>query len=150
MKLSWGVIASSLYCTAAAARDAHVYLFDNAPRTSSQASSTVDPETARLILAQRLGLSRFHSIKNPTDETLKQLNAFGGKSQKLFGAEDPAKSKAHVLVWIEGVEDAKGMHAKRVWMRIGSQSWQLSLKTPNHGRRASPWRTPLSQRTTRA
>lgn len=111
MKLSWGFITSSLYCAASAAQQGNVYIYDPVPRTSPQAATTVDATTARLILAQRLGLSRFHTIeKTRSEESLKQINAFGGRHQKLFGGEDADRTQAHALVWIEGVEDVEGMH----------------------------------------
>lgn len=93
MKLSWGVFFSSLYCTAAAT------------------SPTVSPNTARLIIAQRLGLSRFHSIEHPDAETIRHINAYGGRQPKLFGAEDAAESRAHLLIWGYdglGADGAKG------------------------------------------
>ncbi|KAH7399305.1 hypothetical protein BKA66DRAFT_545470 [Pyrenochaeta sp. MPI-SDFR-AT-0127] len=86
MKLSWGFVASSLYGSALAVRP------------------SVGPETARLILAQRLGLSRFHSIAHVDPETIRHINAFGGRQQKLFGGDDAARSKAHLLMWIEDAE----------------------------------------------
>lgn len=107
MKLSWGFAVSSLVYAASAAQDGRIYILDPTPRASSlQAATTVDPATARLILAQRLGLARFHSIdKTCSDESLGQINAFGGVQQTLFGGEDVA-TQAHALVWIEGVDDA--------------------------------------------
>jgi hypothetical protein len=83
MKLSWGFLLSSLYCTASAARP------------------SVSPNTARLIIAQRLGLSRFHAIEHPNAETIRHINAFGGRQPKLFGGEDADSSRAHLLVWRE-------------------------------------------------
>jgi hypothetical protein len=109
MKLARGLALSSIYSIASAAATGHVYIQDSAPRPSSQASSSVDPETARLILAQRFGLSRFHSIKNPSEETVQQINAYSGRQQKLFGGEDAEATQAQVLVWVEDVEDVKGM-----------------------------------------
>ncbi|KAK7191774.1 hypothetical protein PSPO01_02223 [Paraphaeosphaeria sporulosa] len=110
MKLSWGFITSSLYYAAFAAQSGSVYIFDPVPRTSPQAATTVDATTARLILAQRLGLSRFHTIEQTrSEESLKQINAFGGRHQKLFGGDDADRAHAHALVWIEGVEDAEAM-----------------------------------------
>ncbi|KAH5403966.1 hypothetical protein HBI88_172650 [Parastagonospora nodorum] len=90
MKLSWGLFFSSLYCTASAA------------------SPAVSPETARLIIAQRLGLSRFHSIEHADAEAIRHINAYGGRQQKLFGGDDADQSKAHLLMWIEdeSLEDA--------------------------------------------
>jgi hypothetical protein len=83
MKLSWGIFFSSLYCTATATRP------------------TVSPNTARLIIAQRLGLSRFHSIDHPDAETIRHINAYGGRQPKLFGGDDADRSRAHLLIWRE-------------------------------------------------
>ncbi|KAH8732815.1 hypothetical protein GQ44DRAFT_696483 [Phaeosphaeriaceae sp. PMI808] len=87
MKLSWSFFLSSLYCTASATRP------------------SVSPDTARLIIAQRLGLSRFHSIGHVDADAIRHINAFGGRKQKLFGADDVDRSKAHLLMWIEDGTD---------------------------------------------
>lgn len=58
-----------------------------------------------MILAQRLGLSRFHSIKNADAEAIKNINAFGGRQQKLFG-EKADTSRARLVVWIEDGDEA--------------------------------------------
>lgn len=105
MKLSWGLVASSLYCAAAAATNGHVFTFDGSATHAAPASSPVDPETARLILAQRLGLSRFHSIKNANAAAIKSINTFGGRQQKLFG-EAADTSRAQLLVWLEDADEA--------------------------------------------
>lgn len=105
MKLSWGFVASSLYCAAAAAKTGHVFTFDGTTDHAAPASSPIDPETARLILAQRLGLSRFHSIKDASSEAIKNINTFGGRQQKLFG-EQADTSRAQLLVWLEDAEDS--------------------------------------------
>ncbi|CAE7000418.1 hypothetical protein PTNB73_09591 [Pyrenophora teres f. teres] len=86
MKLSGAFAASSLCCAVFAARP------------------TVTPETARLIIAQRLGLSRFHAIEHADAETIRHINTYGGPQQKLFGIEDAHVSRAHLLVWAEDVE----------------------------------------------
>jgi len=112
MKLTWGLALSSLYSAACAAGVGHVYIHDSLPRSSPQASSSVDPDTARLILAQRLGLSRFHSIKNPSEEVVQQINAYKGKQQKLFGGEHPEATQAQLLVWVEDVDDVAGTERK--------------------------------------
>ncbi|EMD94266.1 hypothetical protein COCC4DRAFT_79511 [Bipolaris maydis ATCC 48331] len=86
MKLSGAFLASSLSCAVLAARP------------------TVSPETARLIIAQRLGLSRFHSLEHADADTIHHINTYGGKRQPLFGADDADVSKAHLLVWAEDVD----------------------------------------------
>jgi hypothetical protein len=109
MKLSWGLTLSSLSCAASAAREAHVYFYDAISGTATQAPSSVSPETARLILAKRLGLSQFHSIDSPSKDTIKQLNAFGGRQPKLFAGKSDRSSKHHDLIWFDDVEDINGM-----------------------------------------
>jgi hypothetical protein len=109
MKPSWAFALSSLYSVTCAAGVGHVYIHDSIPRPSLQVSSSVDPETARLILAHRLDLSRFHSIESPSDKVLQQINAFGGRQPKLFGGEDPDRTQAQLLVWVEDVDDVTGM-----------------------------------------
>lgn len=105
MKLSWGLVASSLYCAAAAAKNGHVFTFDGSKDHAAPAPSPIDPETARLILAQRLGLSRFHSIKDADAEAIRNINTYGGRQQKLFG-ENADTSRAQLLVWLEDAEES--------------------------------------------
>lgn len=105
MKLSWGFVASSLYCAATAAKNGHVFTFDGTNNHAAPASSPIDPETARLILAQRLGLSRFHTIKDADAEAIKNINTYGGKQRKLFG-EEADTSRAQLLVWLEDAEES--------------------------------------------
>lgn len=106
MKLSGGLILSALSCAAHAANTGHVFVFDPVQaRTAPQSPAEVSPETARLILAQRLGLSRFHSLESADDRVLDQINAYGGR-QRFFHD----RSQAHTLVWIEDAEDVRGRH----------------------------------------
>ncbi|ORY15022.1 hypothetical protein BCR34DRAFT_585369 [Clohesyomyces aquaticus] len=106
MKLSWSFLFSSLLaCSAASPKAGLVYVYDPDTPATSQQSPSVSPETARLILAQRLGLSQFHSIKDASDELIGQLNAFGGRQQRPFGV-DNIRNKAQALIWIEDVDDA--------------------------------------------
>ncbi|KAF2187712.1 hypothetical protein K469DRAFT_685593 [Zopfia rhizophila CBS 207.26] len=67
----------------------------------------MSPATARLIFAQRLGLSQFHSIKDANDEVIEQINAYGGRQRKLFGGDED-RNNAHALIWIDDVEDIAG------------------------------------------
>lgn len=113
MKLSAGVLLSSLYCSAAAASQAaHVFIYDPlAAKAAPQELSSVSPETARLILARRLGLSRFHSIEDADDDVLGQLNAYGGRQALFNGPSAREHASAHVLVWMEDVDNVEGWHA---------------------------------------
>ncbi|KAF2118123.1 hypothetical protein BDV96DRAFT_610977 [Lophiotrema nucula] len=68
-------------------------------RTGAPALS---PETARLVFAQRLGVSRYHSIKHVDEETVQHINKYGGPQQKLF--REKHENPARVLIWIDDVE----------------------------------------------
>ena len=109
MKLSLSFIVSSLLGAVSASKVGHVYTYDPIANASPQppSSSSVTPDTARLIFAQRLGLSRFHSIRHASEGDIQQINAYGGRPQKLFG-EDRERTQARILVWVEDVEDVAG------------------------------------------
>jgi len=126
MKLSWGFVASSLYCAAAAAANGHVFTFDGTATRAAPASSPIDPETARLILAQRLGLSRFHSVKDADAAAIKSINTYGGRHQKLFG-EDADTSRARLLMW---VDDASEDLAEEL-RDISTASFDISSPPPS-------------------
>jgi hypothetical protein len=111
MKLSWGAILSSLYCSAQASKQGHVFLFDPVAKAAPASPPAVSPETARLILAQRLGLARFHAIKHVNDQVIDQINTFGGRPQRFFqGKNIPDRNDAHLLVWVEDADDVKCGH----------------------------------------
>ncbi|KAF2204458.1 hypothetical protein GQ43DRAFT_409402 [Delitschia confertaspora ATCC 74209] len=107
MKLSWGFTLPLLYCSASASSNpGHVYIWDSAAQVTNKQPPSVSPETARLILAQRLGVSKYHAIREPNEEQIRHINEFGGRSPALFGG-DQSGNGAHALIWIDGVEDAR-------------------------------------------
>lgn len=72
--------------------------------STSSGSDVVSPETARLILAQRLGLSQYHSLREADEATLHSLNAYGGTRQRLFEDGPGGSGLGRVLVMVEAVE----------------------------------------------
>jgi len=109
MRLLPTALWSSLLCAGATvAGDAAVYLYD--PATSrSVAPNRVSPETARLIFAQRQGISQFHSLESLDKERLSQIEQYGGKPQQLLGLDDERDMLRRPMVVVEGVsDDAKG------------------------------------------
>lgn len=112
MKLSGGVCLASLtsYAAATAATVGHVFVFDpvRVDAAPEQAPS-VSPETARLILAHRLGVSQYHSIEDAEDEELiNHLNQYGGNQELFADDRSQDRSSAHALVWIDDVDDIGG------------------------------------------
>ncbi|MCJ1361274.1 hypothetical protein MMC16_000372 [Acarospora aff. strigata] len=99
------VYAGLLTVVHAKAPVASVYDFEptsKQPRDSLVAD-VVPPETARLILAQRFGLSQYHSLKGTDEETLRHLNELGGSQQLLLEEEESHRGK--FLVIVEGVQN---------------------------------------------
>jgi hypothetical protein len=104
--LQWLLCAASSSVTAAPAA-AKVFVYDS--DVASQASpspETVDAATARLILAQRLGLGQFHIVSGADDESIRQINTFSAQRQPLFGHERHAEPTSRVLIVVEGIEES--------------------------------------------
>lgn len=112
MRLTWASV-TPLLCAAGLAAAAtpvgHVYLFDADRTTSSTpAPRPVSPETARLIFAQRLALSQYHSLHGQDEEALQHINSFGGRPQRLLGLDEDPQLRAMVVV--EGVDRPEGQY----------------------------------------
>jgi hypothetical protein len=106
--LSWLLAAGPAIASASAAAG-QVFLFD-VEAAPQQTAETIDPATARLILAQRLDLSQFHSIADADDEAIRLVNDFGGQTQQLFGSGSHVESRSRVMIVVEGIQDPLGMH----------------------------------------
>ncbi|KAF2742614.1 hypothetical protein M011DRAFT_529727 [Sporormia fimetaria CBS 119925] len=107
MKLSGLTLLSSLYCSAAAAATGHIFVYDPfGAKTDRSHTSTVTPETARLLLAHRLGLSQYHDLgTNVGDDVVELLNAFGGEQDLFADPHTQDKASRRALVWVEDVDD---------------------------------------------
>jgi len=101
-----GFTSVLLLAGAVSAEVAHVLLPDHAtPQTKPR---IVSPSDARLVLAQRLGLSDFHSLKDANEETVEALNALGGKAQPLFGGQIQTETPRRAIIVVEEAEDLFG------------------------------------------
>jgi len=96
---------------------AHVYDLSAASvhRPAASISDSVSAETARLILAQRLGLAQYHSLKGVDEQTIRQLNDFGGSPQRLLSKGYGDSSPGKLLVIVEGIQnpDSKQLSASK-------------------------------------
>jgi hypothetical protein len=113
MKLSGGVLLTSIasHAAVAAASNGHVFIYDPVRNAAApDQAPSLSPDTARLILAQRLGVSQYHSIGDTAgdDEIIPHLNAYGGIQELFTDDHTQDKSFAHALVWVEGVDDVEG------------------------------------------
>lgn len=98
------LLASVATSVSSISPEAPVYIFDKTSRSSGKEPPSTDPETARLLLAHRLGLSQYHSLKDADSRTLQLLNEFGGAPGSLFDIDEKEDETRRVLVIVEGVE----------------------------------------------
>ena len=102
--IAWASTVSQSFATSP---QTLVYLSDNEHSGPFELPS-VTPNTARLLLAQRLGLSQYHELGDPNDSILDILNGYGGSRQHAFAPQDESPIHGHLLVIIEGVEHPEG------------------------------------------
>lgn len=103
MRSALVALLAALAAAVQAASEASVWTFDRDSLPSIKPSS-ISPENARLILAHRLGLSSYHSLKDADESTINLLNNFGGAEKPLFN--EPSETEGRrLLVIIEGLED---------------------------------------------
>lgn len=99
---TWGAAATAL-------SQPIVYTYDPQSSPSSDTTpDTVDPDTARLIFAQRLGLSQFHTLGDVDETTLRHINAYGGQGQELFGLSSQRGERSRAFLMIEGAREIPG------------------------------------------
>ena len=89
--------------------EALVYLSEGSHLPSEWSLPSISPVTARLLLAQRLGLSQYHSLGDADEGTLLNiLNTFGLHQTGVFEEKDDASGTEKVLVIIEGLSNPEG------------------------------------------
>lgn len=88
MRLSTSLWLPALASLVQAATSQVGHLYISEPNTSRRIpeTTTVTPETARLILASRLGLDRYHSLGSANEDTINAVNKFGAQ-QELFTSD---------------------------------------------------------------
>ncbi|KAI9698472.1 MAG: hypothetical protein M1836_004053 [Candelina mexicana] len=107
MRILLGFLASTILgCTQATSSTGFVYTYDRKSPHSNRDPQKASLDTARLILAQRLGLSQYHSLGGIDGLTLQQINAFGGERPRLLGDVEAIKP-AQLLVMVDGAQNPK-------------------------------------------
>lgn len=98
----------------AASQSAVVYTvgsFSTLPKVASDIPS-IQPQTARLLLSQTLGLSEYHTLKGASEDTLQDLNGLAETQTPLFDGSHHNQSRQRVLLIVEGIEKPEGIHLK--------------------------------------
>ena len=110
MKLITATLLSALSCYTelAAAATGHVLTLDPSLSSHKQSSTkqhTLDPETARLVIAQRGGLEDYHVEKALSEEEINALNAYGLQTPMVSADKDDSK-RVFILAFVDE-SDAK-------------------------------------------
>ena len=103
--LVWATVFVQSYATSP---KASVFFFDKKSEPSKAQPPSVSPSTARLLLAQRLRLSQYHSLKDADDSTVRHLNTLARIQKPIFQDEEQDETPAKLLIIVEGWEDPKG------------------------------------------
>lgn len=85
--------------------EALVYTSESGSRPAHAEPPSISPHTARLLLAQRLGLSQYHSLQDADESTLDILNTYGGQQEQIFAREDGSQGAERFLIFVEGVDE---------------------------------------------
>ncbi|KAK4691896.1 hypothetical protein P7C71_g5203, partial [Lecanoromycetidae sp. Uapishka_2] len=130
-KFLWASSALEIYTVSA---QALLYISDAVPLSSKAGPPSISPNTARLLFAQRLGLSQYHSLEDADESTLHILNTYGGKQQQVFGQGKEAQDLERVLVIVDGVSKPDDIFDRSIAPAVtitpqpsSSQNLQLAL-----------------------
>ncbi|KAL8661606.1 MAG: hypothetical protein Q9202_005434 [Teloschistes flavicans] len=107
MRLFLGLLwAPTLLAVRTVASGAQIYISD---QPEGRTTKTLSPTTTRLLLARRLGLSRYHSLEGADESVLKILNNYGGEQRAFFLADEPLQERQRNLIVIDGFEDSNDL-----------------------------------------
>jgi hypothetical protein len=101
----------------AASETAKVYIFQKPEYPTSSIIPTLTPEEARLVIAQRLGVSRYHSLRDVSKDALAHINAFGGPQTQLF-ANDGEHGRSQLVVMIDNASPEVAAQYQKEWAPI--------------------------------
>lgn len=126
MKTFTSVLASSLLLALpAAAENALVYL-SGSPSIDDPPAS-LSPSDTRLVIAQRLGLSRYHDLNDAGEDTLRAINAYGSSSQSILSTGQQEHSRQAFVV-IEGVVEPEGTTSPLIRLHNAASDSDFDLK----------------------
>jgi hypothetical protein len=118
MRLPTGLLLPLLAGAASAISDAKVYLFQDDEWSKPSDPPVLSPEDARLVFAQRLGVSQYHSLDDAGEDTLAYINRFGGRQNRLFEAGRRDNKAAELVIFAEGASTKKGETIANAWSSV--------------------------------
>ncbi|KAF4624468.1 hypothetical protein G7Y89_g13703 [Cudoniella acicularis] len=113
MRLSTSLLVPALASAASAAgiSPANVHIFGD---EQSIHNPTLSPEQARLVFAQRLGVSQYHGLGDASESTLSYINDFGRKRESLFH-ETSQDQAAELVLIVDGLTKNTALELTGAW-----------------------------------
>jgi hypothetical protein len=96
---------------------AKVYILQKPEFPTSSNIPTLTPEEAKLVIAQRLGFSQLHSLKEASDKALAHINTFGGPQKQLF-ANAGQDERSQLLIVIDDATPEVAARYQKEWAAI--------------------------------
>jgi hypothetical protein len=115
MRIFAGLLLPLLAGAASATSDAKVYIFQEDEWSKASDPPALSPAEARLVFAQRLGVSQYHSLDHAGDSALSYINRFGGRQTRLFEAGGHDKA-AELILFVEGGSDKNAEPLLDAWL----------------------------------
>lgn len=117
MRLSTALLPALVATASAASEPASVYIFGASSANPSNPPS-LTPEQARLVFAQRLGVSQFHGLGDVSASTLKYINHFGGRQEEALFGDASRDQAAELVLVVEGVSKKSAEPLLSAWESI--------------------------------
>ena len=108
MKLLHQLLWALLSVSVDAGFEAQIYL-PEADRVARPQPPTLSPSSARLLIAQRLGLAEYHEIGDTNDQDFEIIGLYGGTQKPLFSSRESGDGELLVL---EGILHPSGGYLK--------------------------------------
>ena len=102
--LIWASVTLNVYTASA---QALVYTSESVTPPNGGPPS-ISPITAKLLFAQRLGLSQYHSLEDTGESDLDILSTYGGSQPQIFQHEERTPAIEKLLLIIESVSHPEG------------------------------------------
>ena len=103
MQLLISLVWATFTLCASALEDSLIYFPAKESSGSSSRESSISPNTARLLLASRIGLSQYHALGDADEKTIDTLSQF--TEGKIFAQSEPQRK---LLLVVDGAEAQKG------------------------------------------
>lgn len=117
MRMHTGLLLPLLAGAASAIPDAKVYLFQDGEWSKTSNPPALSPEEARLVFAQRLRVSQYHSVADASEDALSYINQFGGYHNTVFEAGRD-NEVAELVLFVEGASAKNAEPLAKAWSSV--------------------------------